>query len=60
MCVSAPSRLACLGLALTLSPRAQVVYEDARLLRDTFNRAYVQLTYQGQPVDPLPRLSQRE
>lgn len=37
----------------------QVVYEDARMLRDVFNRAYVQCTYQGQPVDPLPRVAQR-
>jgi len=29
------------------------------MLRDVFNRAYVQVTYQGQPVDPLPRVAQR-
>ncbi|GAA5901825.1 hypothetical protein JCM8208_003598 [Rhodotorula glutinis] len=48
-----------LNNAMTYNEEGSVVYEDARMLRDVFNRAYVQCTYQGQPVDPLPRVAQR-
>ncbi|KPV73767.1 uncharacterized protein RHOBADRAFT_48765 [Rhodotorula graminis WP1] len=48
-----------LNNAMTYNEEGSVVYEDARMLRDVFNRAYVQVTYQGQPVDPLPRVAQR-
>ncbi|GAA6046906.1 hypothetical protein JCM3770_003422 [Rhodotorula araucariae] len=46
-----------LNNAMTYNEEGSVVYEDARLLRETFNAAYRQLTYQGQPLDPLPRIA---
>ncbi|GAA6031503.1 hypothetical protein JCM8097_006487 [Rhodosporidiobolus ruineniae] len=46
-----------LGNAMTYNEEGSIVYADAVLLRDTFNHAYQQLTWQGQPRDPLPRLA---
>lgn len=43
--------------ALIVASPPQIVFQDARLLRETFDAAYRQLTYNGQPLDPLPRLN---
>ncbi|GAA5970650.1 hypothetical protein JCM21900_000285 [Sporobolomyces salmonicolor] len=36
--------------------RSQIVYEDATLLKHTFDTAYAKLTFNGQPLEPLPSL----
>ncbi|GAA5889421.1 hypothetical protein JCM6882_000738 [Rhodosporidiobolus microsporus] len=46
-----------LSNAMTYNEEGSIVYADAVLLRQTFDAAYMQLTYNGQPRDPLPRLS---
>ncbi|GJN92633.1 hypothetical protein Rhopal_005668-T1 [Rhodotorula paludigena] len=43
--------------AMTYNDDGSIVFQDARLLRETFDAAYRQLTYNGQPLDPLPRLN---
>ncbi|BGO93526.1 hypothetical protein NBRC10512_006555 [Rhodotorula toruloides] len=45
-----------LNNAMTYNEEGSIVYEDARLLRETFNGAYAKLTFNGQPLDPLPVL----
>lgn len=41
-------------LAIRSPVYPQVVYEDARLLRETFNAAYARLTFGGQPRETAP------
>ncbi|GAA6020667.1 hypothetical protein JCM8202_004534 [Rhodotorula sphaerocarpa] len=43
-----------LNNAMTYNEEGSIVYEDARLLRETFDAAYARLTYGGQPRDALP------
>ncbi|BGP01946.1 Nuclear protein STH1/NPS1 [Rhodotorula toruloides] len=45
-----------LNNAMTYNEEGSIVYEDARLLRETFNAVYAKLTFNGQPLDPLPML----
>ncbi|BGP26359.1 ATP-dependent helicase STH1/SNF2 [Rhodotorula toruloides] len=45
-----------LNNAMTYNEEGSIVYEDARLLGETFNVAYAKLTFNGQPLDPLPML----
>ncbi|GAA5863719.1 hypothetical protein JCM3774_001226 [Rhodotorula dairenensis] len=42
--------------AMTYNEEGSVVYEDARLLRETFNAAYARLTFGGQPREPAPSM----
>ncbi|GAA6010615.1 hypothetical protein JCM10207_007766 [Rhodosporidiobolus poonsookiae] len=43
--------------AMTYNEEGSIVYTDALLLRQTFDRAYNYLTFNGQPREPLPQLA---
>ncbi|GAA5856967.1 hypothetical protein JCM8547_008488 [Rhodosporidiobolus lusitaniae] len=45
-----------LNNAMTYNEEGSIVYTDALLLRQTFDAAYSQLTYNGQPREPLPKV----